>query len=333
MSVLVTGGAGYIGSIVAQQLIRSGRSVVIYDNLSHGYRAAVPRQAEFIHGDIADTEKLDSVLSGFKIEAAMHFAALIESGESMQKPALYFRNNSANTVILLEALLRRGIRKFVFSSTAAVYGNPEDIPVAEDAPLRPTSVYGESKLIVERILNWLHQTQRLRYASLRYFNAAGAEGESGEAHQPESHLIPLVLQVALGLRESISIYGTDYPTADGTCVRDYIHVSDLAAAHLLVLQALESTGKLIYNLGNGKGFSVHEVIETARRVTGHPIPAKETERRAGDPAVLVASSEKIQKELGWQPRHPDLVAIIQSAWDWQQKHPRGYESAQAGQAK
>jgi UDP-glucose 4-epimerase len=320
MAILVTGGAGYIGSIVAQQLIQSGQQVVVYDNLSHGHRAAVPVGAHFIEGEIADTVKLDDILTRFKITAAMHFAALIESGESMKSPAAYFHNNSAGTLNLLDVLLRQGIRKVVFSSTAAVYGNPERLPVTEDARLCPTSVYGESKLIVERMLQWFSKTHQLHYASLRYFNAAGAEGELGEAHQPESHLIPRILQVALGLQENISVYGTDYPTPDGTCIRDYIHVSDLAAAHIMVLNALESQNTLIYNLGIGKGFSVREVIETARKITGHAIPSSETERRPGDPAILVASSEKIQNELGWKPKYSDLESIIQSAWDWQRKH-------------
>jgi len=256
----------------------------------------------------------------------MHFAALIEAGESMKVPERYFRNNTASTLALLEAMLEAGVEKFVFSSTAALYGEPENIPIRETDPLRPTNAYGESKLLVERMLEWFHRVHRLRYASLRYFNAAGATESLGEAHQPESHLIPLILQVALGKRESIAIYGTDYPTKDGTCVRDYIHVSDLAQAHVLALQALGTRDQLIYNLGNGKGFTVREVVDVARKITGHPITATETSRRPGDPAVLVASSEKIQRELKWAPRHADLREIVRSAWAWHQRNPNGYSS-------
>ena len=328
MRVLVTGGAGYIGSVVAQELIRSGHKVVAYDNLSNGYRAAVPVEAEFVQGDIADADKLGRIIDRFSVEAVMHFAASIEAGESMKIPEKYFRNNSANTLNLLEVMLRQGIKRLVFSSTAALYGNPESIPIREEDPLRPTNVYGESKLLVEQMLKWFHQIHGLRYASLRYFNASGAAGALGEAHQPESHLVPLVLQVASGKRESISIFGTDYPTADGTCVRDYIHVQDLASAHLLALEALASHDRLIYNLGNGKGFSVREVITLARDVTGDPIPVVEAPRRPGDPAILVASSEKIQRELHWRPQYQDLKKIIASAWEWHQSHPDGYISTE-----
>jgi UDP-glucose 4-epimerase len=255
-------------------------------------------------------------------------AALLEVGESMREPERYFRNNSAGTLTLLEAMRAHGVGQMVFSSTAALFGDPERVPIDETHPLRPCNVYGESKLMSERMLEWFHRIHGLRYASLRYFNAAGAAGELGEDHQPESHLIPLVLQVALGQRAQVEIYGTDYATPDGTCVRDYIHVSDLAAAHLLALDALEKNGRMLYNLGNGQGFSVRQVIETARRITGHAIPAVESARRAGDPAVLVASSEKIRKELGWAPKYSELEAIIGSAWEWHKKHPRGYASAQ-----
>jgi len=324
LRVLVTGGAGYIGSVVTQELIRSRHKVVAYDNLSNGYRAAVPVEAEFVQGDIADEKKLDRILNSFSIEAVMHLAASIEAGESMKTPERYFRNNSANTLNLLEVMLRQGIKRLVFSSTAALYGNPASIPIREEDPLRPTNVYGESKLLVEQMLAWFHKIHGLRYASLRYFNASGAAGELGEAHKPESHLIPLILQVASGKRESISIFGTDYPTPDGTCIRDYIHVSDLASAHLLALEALGSHDKLIYNLGNGKGFSVREVVTMAREVTKHAIPAVESPRRAGDPAVLVASSEKIQRELQWKAQYQDMKKIIASAWQWHQCHPDGY---------
>ncbi len=329
MRVLVTGGAGYIGSVTVAELLRAGHEVTVYDNLSHGYAQAVPRGVELIRGEVADRETLDTVFRSHGIEAVMHFAALVEAGESMQVPERYFRNNTASTLTLLEAMLAAGVKRLVFSSTAALYGEPETIPIRESDALKPTNVYGESKLLVERMLSWFHRIHDLRYASLRYFNAAGATREFGEAHQPESHLVPLILQVALGQRKDIAIYGTDYPTRDGTCIRDYIHVVDLADAHILALGALERDGQLIYNLGNGRGFSVREVIDVARRVTGHPIPAVEAARRPGDPAVLVASSEKIKRELGWQPRFAELETIVRSAWEWLQGHPRGYAGASA----
>jgi UDP-glucose 4-epimerase len=249
----------------------------------------------------------------------MHFAALIEAGESMKKPEIYFRNNSASTLSLLESMLATGVRRLVFSSTAAVYGEPESTPIREDAPLRPTNAYGESKLLVEQMLSWLNRIHDLRYASLRYFNVAGAIEGRGEAHEPESHIIPLILDVALGRRQNIKVFGQDYPTHDGTCVRDYIHVHDLARAHLLAFEALKDRSRLIYNIGNGVGFTVREVIESARRVTGHPIPVEECPRRAGDPAVLIASSEKIGRELGWTPVYAKLDDIVESAWKWHQQ--------------
>jgi UDP-glucose 4-epimerase len=322
--VLVTGGAGYIGSVVTSQLLARGYQVTVFDNLSHGARAAVPNGAELEIGDTGNRNDLDRVFQAQRIDAVMHFAALIEAGESMRVPERYFHNNTANTLTLLEAVLAHKVSRFVFSSTAALYGEPRRTPIEEADPLIPTSAYGESKLLVEQMLAWFHRIHGLRYASLRYFNAAGAADKLGEDHKPESHLIPLTLQVALGKREQVEIYGTDYPTSDGTCVRDYIHVSDLGAAHLLVLEALRKRDRLIYNLGNGRGFSVREVIETARRVTGHPIPAKETARRPGDPAVLVASSEKMKRELDWKPQFPKLEAIVRSAWEWRRTHPDGY---------
>jgi len=316
LSILVTGGAGYIGSVVARELLRRGHNVVVYDNLSHGHRNAVPKGAEFIEADLADRDRLNYVLKHHGCQAVMHFAALIEAGESMSAPERYFRNNAMHTLGLLEAILEQGIKRFVFSSTAALYGEPEQIPITEEHPLKPVNAYGESKLIVERMLEWFSRVHGLRYASLRYFNAAGATDTAGESHCPETHLIPLVLEAAAGLRPAISIFGEDYPTADGTCIRDYIHVQDLASAHLLSLAALESADRLIYNLGNGKGFSVREVVSSARRVTARPIIEKIAERRSGDPAVLVASSEKIRRELKWKPQHPDLDDIIRSAWAW-----------------
>ena len=319
MRILVTGGAGYIGGTIAQRLVGAGHEVVILDNLSHAKKSLLPTGAEFVQGDLADRGALDALFRSHSFEAVLHFAALIEAGESMQKPELYFRNNTAATLTLLEAMLAAGIKRLVFSSTAAVYGEPQKSPIEEDAQLKPTNAYGESKLLVEYMLAWLNRIHGLRYASLRYFNVAGAAEGRGEAHEPESHLIPLILDVALGRRQSIKIFGQDYPTPDGTCVRDYIHISDLADAHLLALSALETQKKLIYNLGNGKGFSVREVVESCRRITGHAIPVVEEPRRPGDPAVLIASSAKIGRELGWKPRHPDLDQIVGSAWEWHQK--------------
>jgi UDP-glucose 4-epimerase len=333
MKVLVTGGAGYIGGVVADELLQAGHEVIVFDNLSRGHRQAVPKNAELVIGELADRAALDQLLRTQAIDAVVHFAALIEAGESMKAPETFFRNNTANALTLLEAMLGAGVKRFVFSSTAALYGNPERTPIEENDALRPTNAYGESKLLVERMLAWFHQIHGLRYASLRYFNAAGASRpDRGEAHQPETHLIPRILEVALGRAQHVNIFGTDYPTPDGTCVRDYIHVSDLARAHLLALHALdpaENSGSqtfepLIYNLGNGQGFSVREVVEVARAVTGHPVPAIESPRRPGDPAVLIASSEKIRRELGWQPKFADLKTIVESAWQWHRAYPDGY---------
>ncbi len=329
MKVLVTGGAGYIGSVVADELLSAGHQVVVFDNLSRGHRQAVPRTAELVVGELADRAALDRLVRSAAFDAVMHFAALIEAGESMKAPEQFFRNNTANALTLLETVLAAGVKRFVFSSTAALFGNPVRTPIEEDDSLRPTNAYGESKLLVERMLAWFHQIHGLRYASLRYFNAAGASApDKGEAHHPETHLIPRILNVALGRAEHATIFGTDYPTSDGTCVRDYIHVSDLARAHLLALNALgtqpENAPPLIYNLGNGQGFSVRQVIEAAREVTGHAIPVVESPRRAGDPAILIASSEKIRRELGWQPKFSDLKVILESAWRWHRSHPNGY---------
>ena len=324
--ILVTGGAGYIGSVVVKQLLERGYEPIVFDDLSHGHQAALPVSARLIVGDIADRALLEQVFSEFQPQAVMHFAAFIEAGESMQRPEKYFRNNTASALTLLETVLAHGVRRFVFSSTAALYGTPEKTPIEEDARLQPTNAYGESKLLVEQMLEWLHRVHGLRHACLRYFNAAGAAGDQGEDHHPESHLIPIALQVALGVGKQVAIFGTDYATADGTCIRDYVHVSDLAAAHLLVLEALKEKERLIYNLGNGRGFSVREVIDTVRKVTGHAIPARESPRRSGDPAVLVASSEKIKRELGWKPEYSDLESIVRSAWDWRKANPSGYAS-------
>ena len=316
MRVLVTGGAGYIGSVVADRLLRNGHSVTVLDNLSKGHREAVPAEAEFLLADTGDAPVLDYIFEQGHFDAVMHFAASIEAGESVLHPEKFFDNNCARTLTLLQAVLKYRVPRFVLSSTAAVYGEPQRTPIPEDHPLEPTNPYGESKLIVERMLSWFHRVHGLRYASLRYFNAAGATPERGEAHSPETHLIPLVLEVPLGKRSAISIFGTDYPTKDGTCVRDYIHVDDLATAHLLALDALDEHSQLICNLGSGNGFSVREVIDIARQVTGHEIPVVEAPRRGGDPAVLVASSEKIRRLLGWKPQHSDMESIIRSAWEW-----------------
>ncbi|MGB7844777.1 MAG: UDP-glucose 4-epimerase GalE [Candidatus Acidiferrum sp.] len=325
MKVLVTGGAGYIGSVVAEQLLVAGHQVTIIDNLSRGHREAVPKGAELVTGDLADKEKLAALFRAHNFDAVLHFAAFIEVGESMKLPETFFRNNTANALGVLETMLSAGVSRFVFSSTAALFGNPARTPIQEEDTLQPTNAYGESKLLVERMLEWFHRIHGLRYASLRYFNAAGAAApDRGEAHQPESHLIPRIMKVALGQQDHIEMFGTDYPTPDGTCVRDYIHVSDLAEAHLLALNALERSGRLIYNLGNGQGFSVREVIEGVRRVTGRSIPVVESPRREGDPAVLIASSEKIRRELNWKPKFPELDAILKSAWTWHKNYPYGY---------
>jgi UDP-glucose 4-epimerase len=310
-------------------LSEKGNQAVVFDNLSHGRHDLLPPGVEFVEGELADRAALESLFiaaknQGRPFDAVLHFAALIEAGESMLHPEQFFRNNTASTLSLLEAMLAQGPRRLVFSSTAAVYGEPESAPISEDARLLPTNAYGESKLLVEHMLAWLNRIHGLRYASLRYFNVAGApEGPHGitrgEAHVPETHIIPLVLDVALGRRPSINIYGDDYPTPDGTCVRDYIHVSDLADAHLQALDALNTHDRLIYNLGNGQGFSVRQVIESVRRVTGHPIPAEVHPRRPGDPAVLVASSERAIRELGWKPRYTDLDDIVRTAWIWHRK--------------
>lgn len=324
MNLLVTGGAGYIGSVVAAELLKAGHTVVVFDNLSHGRKAAIPSGAQLVVGDLESRAQLDSVFRQHSTDAVLHFAALVEAAESMREPERYFRTNTAGSLTLLESMKQHGVGRLVFSSTAAVYGAPERIPIEESDPLHPSNAYGESKLLVERMLEWFHNIHGLRYASLRYFNAAGAAGGLGEDHRPESHLIPLVLKVALGKGPNVRICGTDYPTADGTCIRDYIHVLDLAAAHRLALHALSQHGRMIYNLGSERGFSVREVIDTARRVTGHAIPAIEGPRRPGDPPVLIASSKKIRQELSWQSKLSDLQTIIAGAWEWHRSHPDGY---------
>ncbi|MEJ2733888.1 MAG: UDP-glucose 4-epimerase GalE [Anaerolineae bacterium] len=324
MRVLVTGGAGYIGSVVVEELIRQGDEVAVFDNLSQGHRAAVHPQAEFVQGDLADEQALVGLFARRSFDAVMHFASHTLVGESVQKPLKYVGDNVKNGLNLLRTMVEHDVHRFILSSTANLFDQPEQIPITEDERIVPGSPYGESKFILERILYWLDRIHSLRYAALRYFNAAGATSERGEDHSPETHLIPLVLQVALGQRDHIEVYGSDYPTRDGTCVRDYIHVLDLAQAHILALRALDS-GSLIYNLGNGRGYTVREVIETARKVSGHPIPAVDGPRRPGDPPELVAGSDKLRRELGWHPRYPDLYDIVGSAWNWHQAHPNGYQ--------
>ena len=326
MRVLVTGGAGYIGSVVVEELIRQDDQVTVFDNLSQGHRAAVHPQAEFVQGDLADVQALTGLFERQSFDAVMHFASYTLVGESVQEPLKYVGDNVKNGLNLLRTMVEHDVHRFILSSTANLFDQPEQIPITEDERIVPGSPYGESKFILERILYWLDRIHGLRYAALRYFNAAGATAERGEDHSPETHLIPLVLQVVLGQRDHIEVYGNDYPTRDGTCVRDYIHVLDLAQAHILALRALETgNGSRTYNLGNGQGYTVREVIETARKVTGHPIPAVDGPRRPGDPPELVAGSDRLRQELGWRPRYPDLYDIVQSAWNWHQAHPNGYQ--------
>ena len=329
MRFLVTGGAGYIGSVVTVQLLEDGHEVVVLDNLSKGHRRAVPEGASFVRGDLLDAQRLARVLAtGF--DGVLHFAALSLVGESVRHPERYYRTNVMGTLNLLEGMLPAGIPRLVFSSTAAVYGEPEKVPIPETAPAHPTNPYGGSKLAVDNLIGFYAAAHGLRATSLRYFNVAGASGQFGEDHQPETHLIPLVLEVAAERRTSVEIYGTDYPTPDGTAIRDYIHIEDLGQAHLVALEAAKPKEHRIYNLGNGTGFSVREVLRCAREVTGRRIKTIEAPRRAGDPAVLVATSRKIQEELGWAPKKPDLEAMVSDAWEWIQVHPLGYRSKVVG---
>lgn len=323
-TILVVGGAGYIGSHMVKELLAEGCHTVTLDDLSTGYRDLVAG-GDFIEGSLGDGALLERVFSEYRIDAVMHFAAFSLVGESVVNPLKYYRNNLARTVELLDAMIRHGVKRFIFSSTAAVYGEPDQVPITESHPCRPTNPYGATKLAVERLLHDCDAGHGLKYVSLRYFNAAGAHGSGtiGEKHHPESHLIPLILKVATGERQNISIFGTDYPTPDGTCLRDYIHVNDLCRAHMLALEALlAGRESAVYNLGNSTGYSVREVIAICRKVAGHPIPAVEAERRAGDPAVLVASSDKIRNELGWQPKFENLQTIIETAWNWQKRQAK-----------
>ncbi len=324
MNIFVTGGAGYIGSATAEALLKAGHSVTIYDSLVTGHSQAVPEGANFVQADLSDSHELALAMTGQKYDAVMHFAAFIEAGESMKIPGKFLRNNLVNSLSLIDMAVKAGVKRFVLSSTAAVYQSSEEL-LTEDSPLGPTNTYGFTKLATEQSLDWYRQIHGLHFAALRYFNAAGALPGRGEAHRPESHLIPRVLKVPLGQAEYAYVFGADYPTPDGTCIRDYIHIADLVSAHLLALDALGGYDKLIYNVGSGHGYSVHEVIDMASTVSGEKIPVQESPRRPGDPSRLVASSDKIRTQLGWKPRHDSLKDIIGSAWEWHKDHPNGYE--------
>jgi len=321
MKVLVTGGAGYIGSITSEILLDEGHEVVIFDNLGRGHREAVDARAEFIEGDLRNREDIRKAMGSVLPDAVMHFAAFALVGESMQDPMLYFRNNVLGGINLVESMIERGVKRIIFSSTCATYGQPERMPMTEDLPQRPTNPYGESKLMLEKVLSWEQERRGLQPVFLRYFNAAGATEKLGEDHDPESHLIPNVLAVALGKKKSVGIFGDDYETPDGTCIRDYIHIVDLAQAHIIALTGSQ-TGA--FNLGNGDGYSVKQVVEVAREVTGHAIPAELAPRRPGDPARLIAAADKAKTVLGWKPKYPELRTIVQHAWDWHRTHPNGY---------
>lgn len=326
MKIFVVGGAGYVGSHCVRRLIKGGHEITVYDNLSAGHRAAVAPQAHFVEGDLADRAKLDSVFDAGKYDAAMHFAAFINVGESVTAPLKYWHNNVTNTLNLLECMEAHGVKRFIFSSTCAVHGEPETLPIVEDLPREPINPYGNTKYAIEMALEDCAAAWGLGSVALRYFNASGADepGDIGEDHSPETHLIPLVLQVPLGQRESIKIFGTDYPTPDGTCVRDYIHVNDLAEAHLLAVEDCPEGAAAAYNVGTGNGITVRQIIEAARNVTGHPIPAVETERRPGDPPSLYANAARIRERYGWKPRYTDVEELIATAWRWHQAHPNGF---------
>ncbi len=329
MKVLVTGGAGYIGSHVTEALIADGHDVVVFDNLSAGYRAAVHPKAIFVEGDLLQPEQVNAVFDAHAFDGVMHFASHIQVGESMQNPFKYLHDNYLTVMNVLQAMTAHEVKRFILSSTANLFEKPEHVPINEDEQIIPGSVYGETKFFAERMLTWMDRIYGVRYCCLRYFNASGAHpnGHIGEDHQPETHLIPLILQVAMGTREHITIYGDDYATPDGTCIRDYIHVSDLARAHILALQALQDGPSRVYNLGSGRGYSVREVIDSVREVTGHPIPEVIGQRRAGDAPILVADNTRIGEELGWEPQYGDLREIVATAWKWHQTHPHGYNES------
>ncbi len=326
MRILVTGGAGYIGSVTVEMLLASGHGVVVLDNLTRGHREAVAREARFVQGDVRETESVAGLLGEERIDCVMHFCASSLVGESMAHPERYFTNNVTGMVSLLDAMTAANVPRIIFSSSAAVYGEPEQVPIEEEASVRPTNPYGETKAIAERLLSWMRQVHGLRYATLRYFNAAGASQERGEDHTPETHLIPLALAAAAGESPPLPVFGRDYPTPDGTCVRDYIHVRDLAAAHIRALERLDSLEETTFNLGNGAGYSVLEVIRSVERVTGRPVPVEDAPRRAGDPARLVASSARARAALGWDPQLGELDRIVSDAWQWKLRFPRGYAS-------
>jgi len=329
MRIFVTGGAGYVGSHCVKRVVAAGHDVTVFDNLAHGHREAVDPKAELVEGELADGERLRSLLAPGRFDAVMHFAAYLNVGESVHKPLMYYRNNVANTINLLEAMHAADIRRIVFSSTCAVYGVPERLPITEDLPKNPINPYGATKLAMEWLLRDSAVAWGLGSVALRYFNASGAaeDGSIGQDYQPPVHLIPIVLQVALGQREQILVFGDDYPTPDGTCIRDYIHVDDLAEAHRLAVEAIEPGQAEAFNVGTGRGASVLEIIECARRITGHPIPAKIAPRRAGDPPSLFANAEQLAKRLGWAPRHGDVADVVASAWRWHSAHPDGYSAA------
>ncbi len=323
MKIMITGGAGYIGSVLTERCLAAGHQVTVFDNLSTGHREAVHPEALLITGDVGDRTGAAAALKESGAEAVIHMAGFIEAGESMSDPGKYFRNNACRPLELLEAMRETGTGRILFSSTAAIFGDPQTEIIEEDHPKHPANAYGQSKLFFEQMLDWYDSIHGIKHAALRYFNAAGASPKRGEDHHPETHLIPLVLKTALGQLDGVEIYGADYPTRDGTCIRDYIHVEDLADAHLLAMESLNNSS-LHFNLGNGRGYSVREVINAARRISGRKIDAWEAARRPGDPAVLVAGSEKIVGELGWRRRHPDIADIIASAWEWHHHHPQGY---------
>jgi UDP-glucose 4-epimerase len=329
MAILVTGGAGYIGSHVVEMLVERGYDVVVFDNLSAGHRQAVPQAATLVVGDLLNKDDLRGLFDAHTFDGILHFASHILVGESMQNPFKYFHDNVLAVLNVLAFAAEYGVKRFILSSTANLFDDPQTIPIAEDEALIPGSVYGETKYWAERTLHWMDRIHGIKYCALRYFNACGAhpDGHIGEDHDPESHLIPLILQVALGQRDDITIFGTDYDTPDGTCIRDYVHVLDLASAHILALEALADGESCVYNLGSGTGYSVREVIETARQVTGHPIPAREGDRRAGDLPLLVADSTRIKQELGWTPEFDNLYVIMETAWRWHQSHPHGFDTA------
>jgi UDP-glucose 4-epimerase len=327
VKILVTGGAGYIGSVATTELIAAGHDVVVVDNLYQGHREAVHPDAQFVHGDLADMDAVKNIFVQHNaIDAVMHFASYTLVGESMQNPAKYLRDNTVAGVNIIDAAVSAGVGRVIVSSTANLFEKPDSMPIEPDNTIVPGSPYGESKYILERTLHWYERIHGLKYACLRYFNAAGGTPNRGEDHTPELHLIPVVLQVALGQRESITLFGGDYPTRDGTCVRDYVHIVDLAQAHILALDGIARLGSRKYNLGNGDGFTNLEVVQAARRITGHAIPCTIGARRPGDPAILIASAKKIREELGWEPRYPSIDQIIGSAWEWHQSHPNGYRT-------